>query len=303
MFAPNKVWRKWHCKTNKQQKRYALCSALAATSITSLVQGRGHKIDKVPELPLVINTKDVQVHKTKDAINILEKFGCMDDVNKAKDSKKIRPGKGKSRNRRYKIKKGPLIVYKEDEGIVNAFRNLPGVELCHISRLNLLKLAPGSHLGRFVIWTSSAFERLDQIFGTRTIKSEINKFVLPHNVVTVSDVDRIIQSEQVQTVLKDLNLSKQTKVEKHNPLKNKQALEKIMPYELERKIKDNETNIKNRNKVKDKKITKQKNKKNRERKAKNNEWIAKTQEEINKKEIVEEEDDEESEEEDEDMDE
>ena len=28
-----------------------------------------------------------------------------------------------------------------------------------------VQLAPGGHLGRFIIWTRSAFERLDEVFG------------------------------------------------------------------------------------------------------------------------------------------
>merc|ERR1712187_918196 len=48
----------------------------------------------------------------------------------------------------------------EDNGITRAFRNLPGVELCHVSRLNLLQLAPGSHLGRFIVWSEGAFNAL-----------------------------------------------------------------------------------------------------------------------------------------------
>ena len=30
------------------------------------------------------------------------------------------------------------------------------------------QLAPGGHLGRFIVWTKSAFERLDSVFGTST---------------------------------------------------------------------------------------------------------------------------------------
>ena len=48
-----------------------------------------------------------------------------------------------------------------------AFRNLPGVEVASVDRLNLLQLAPGGHLGRFCIWTKSAVEKLDKIFGER----------------------------------------------------------------------------------------------------------------------------------------
>jgi hypothetical protein len=44
-------------------------------------------------------------------------------------------------------------------------RNLPGVEVSSVDRLNLLQLAPGGHMGRFVIFTKSAFDRLDKIFG------------------------------------------------------------------------------------------------------------------------------------------
>ncbi len=47
------------------------------------------------------------------------------------------------RNRRHVNRRGPLIVYNKDEGITKAFRNLPGVELACVTRLNLLQLAPG----------------------------------------------------------------------------------------------------------------------------------------------------------------
>lgn len=68
-------------------------------------------------------------------------------------SKALRRGKGKMRNRRYVLRKGPLVIYSEDSGVSKAFRNLPGVEVAAVERLNLLQLAPGGHLGRFCIWT------------------------------------------------------------------------------------------------------------------------------------------------------
>lgn len=46
------------------------------------------------------------------------------------------------------------------QGIVKAFRNIPGMELISVEKLSLLKLAPGGHVGRFIIWTESAFKRL-----------------------------------------------------------------------------------------------------------------------------------------------
>ena len=42
MFAPTKIWRRWHRKINVNQKRYALCSAIAASGIPSLVMSKGN---------------------------------------------------------------------------------------------------------------------------------------------------------------------------------------------------------------------------------------------------------------------
>mmetsp|Transcript_298 Transcript_298/g.347 ORF Transcript_298/g.347 Transcript_298/m.347 type:complete len:143 (-) Transcript_298:7-435(-) len=44
MFAPTKTWRKWHRKINLNQRRYAVCSALAASAIPALVMAPGHRI-------------------------------------------------------------------------------------------------------------------------------------------------------------------------------------------------------------------------------------------------------------------
>jgi hypothetical protein len=38
-----------------------------------------------------------------------------------------------------------------------------------------LQLAPGGHLGRFCIWTKSAFDKLDAIFGSTTTESTVKK--------------------------------------------------------------------------------------------------------------------------------
>ena len=55
MFAPTKTWRKWHVKTNLNQKRFATASALAATALPSLVLARGHKIEQINEVFLLFN--------------------------------------------------------------------------------------------------------------------------------------------------------------------------------------------------------------------------------------------------------
>ncbi|KAI4335906.1 hypothetical protein L6164_014503 [Bauhinia variegata] len=232
MFAPTKIWRRWHRKINVNQKRYAVVSAIAASAIPSLVLARGHRIESVPEMPLVVSDSTEGVEKTRDAIKVLKQIGAFSDAEKAKDSHSIRPGKGKMRNRRYISRKGPLIVYgTEGAKLVKAFRNIPGVEIANVDRLNLLKLAPGGHLGRFVIWTKSAFEKLDSIYGSFDKQSEKKKgYLLPRAKMVNSDLARIINSDEIQSVVKPTKKEVKRAPLKKNPLKNLNALLKLNPY-------------------------------------------------------------------------
>merc|ERR1719329_1057019 len=67
MFSPIRIWRKWHRKINTTQKRYATASAIAASAVPALVMARGHKIDDVPEVPLVLDNAVESVSKTMSA--------------------------------------------------------------------------------------------------------------------------------------------------------------------------------------------------------------------------------------------
>ncbi|CAK7342930.1 unnamed protein product [Dovyalis caffra] len=232
MFAPTKIWRRWHRKINVNQKRYAIVSAIAATAIPSLVMARGHRVESVPEMPLVISDSAESIEKTSTAIKVLKEIGAYPDAEKAKDSQAIRPGKGKMRNRRYISRKGPLIVCgTEGAKLVKAFRNIPGVEVANVERLNLLKLAPGGHLGRFVIWTKSAIEKLDSIYGSFEKSSEKKKgYVLPRSKMVNADLARIINSDEVQSVVKPIKKEMKRAPLKKNPLKNLNVMLKLNPY-------------------------------------------------------------------------
>merc|ERR1712121_89248 len=152
---------------------------------------RGHKVDEIPEVPVVCTNAIESLTKTKAAVALLKGLNAYEDVEKCQQSKQIRTGKGKMRNRRFRMRRGPLIIYNEDHGIKQAFRNLPGVELISVDRLNLLKLAPGGHLGRFCVWSQSAFSKLDAIYGTWRKKStEKSNYNLPRAEMTIADVAR-----------------------------------------------------------------------------------------------------------------
>ena len=200
---------------------------------------RGHHISSVPEVPLVVSSTAFSdsLKKTSAAVALLKAVGAGQELQKVKDSRKLRAGKGKLRNRRHQQRRGPLVVYepeKDGKDLVTAFRNIPGVETCTVYALNLLQLAPGGHLGRFVIWTSSAFAALDTIYGSTTEPSELKRdFLLPSNVVAQPDIAKLINSSEVQSVLRPVKggaISKRGVVQKKNPLRNKQVLLRLNPY-------------------------------------------------------------------------
>jgi large subunit ribosomal protein L4e len=192
---------------------------------------RGHRIDQIAEVPLVVSDSVQDVSKTKDAVRIMKAIRAYADVEKSKDSRKIRAGKGKMRNRRYVQKKGPLIIYNEDHGLTRAFRNLPGVEMLHVDRLNLLQLAPGGHLGRFCIWTKSAFSKLDALYGTWRKKStEKKNYNLPRPKMIQTDLSRLINSDEIQKVVRPVKPNAARRSQKKNPLKNLNVMLRLNPY-------------------------------------------------------------------------
>ena len=152
-------------KIPRKEMRLALRSAVAATASKEIVASRGHVIDDVPDFPLIVVDKIQGLKKTRDVKEAFIQVGVWPDVYRVRESKKIRAGRGKRRGRRMKQAVGPLLVITENEGVVEAAGNVPGVDIVTVDDLNVELLAPGTHPGRLTIWTSSAFERLDKLFG------------------------------------------------------------------------------------------------------------------------------------------
>merc|ERR1712071_311742 len=93
MFAPTKQWRRWHRKVGVAQKRYAICSAIAATGVPALVMAKGHVIDGIPEVPLVVADSVQSFTKTKEAVVFLRRNKAWADVAKVYSSRRMRAGK------------------------------------------------------------------------------------------------------------------------------------------------------------------------------------------------------------------
>ena len=156
---PPKAERNWKEKMNKKENALARNSAIAATADKELVNQRGHQFDEKITLPIVVDDKFDSIKKTKDVIDALDKIGIYDDVLRATNGKHIRPGRGKTRGRKYKTPKSILIVSNKKD-IQKSSSNLTGVDIVKPENINIEHLAPGGDAGRLTIFTKSALKQL-----------------------------------------------------------------------------------------------------------------------------------------------
>jgi len=167
---------------------------------------------------------------------VLETLGAAADVQRVEESKAVRAGKGKGRNRRYISRRGPLLVTASEDSaaVARAFRNLAGVDIAHVERLSLLQLAPGGHLGRFVIWTKAAFATLERLYGSTESAAALKAgYLLPRAHMANADLARLINSDEVQAVVRPAVKARTFSRQKKNPLVNRRAMDKLNPYARE----------------------------------------------------------------------
>jgi len=168
-FAPNTVGgRRAHPpksekilskKINKKERKKAIRSGISATIINELVKKRGHIIPK--NYPFIIDEKFEDLSRTKNVIEALKALGLDKELYRV-DKRKTRAGKGKVRGRKYKTKKGPLIVVSKKSNIMKAADNILGVNIVNVKDLNVEMLAPGELPGRLTLWTASAIKILEK---------------------------------------------------------------------------------------------------------------------------------------------
>lgn len=200
MASPTSILRRWQRKTNKTTRRHAAAMAVAATASAALVESRGHLVSHLNQIPLVLSNDLEGLRRTRDAVELLSRLGLKEELDRVKQSKSLRRGQGKARNRRWVMRKGVLLVYNEDKGVERAFRNIPGVDLMQVDTLDILKLAPGGHLGRLVIWSESAFERLRDLFGDGGRVPVKGGYSLPKSKLSCPDYRELLKAPEVEAL-------------------------------------------------------------------------------------------------------
>lgn len=142
---------------NNKARQKAVRSAIAATTDAEIVADRGHEFDDDVELPMVVSDDFEDVHKTKEAAEMLDALGLGADIERA-DETKIKAGQGSARGRKYTRPKSVLFITSEEPS--RAARNLAGTDVTTAAELNAEDLAPGTHPGRLTVWTESAVEEV-----------------------------------------------------------------------------------------------------------------------------------------------
>lgn len=168
-----KVEKDWSRKLNRNERRLARNSALAATTDVDMVSNRGHRFaEEISTLPIILgeyseNGEKIDIEAfnlsggTRKVNAIFEALGLGDDLRRARDGRKIRAGKATMRGRVHKTPKSILLVVANKDGLAKAARNLPGVDVVAAKDLSAEHLAPGGDLGRLTVFTKAAVEALN----------------------------------------------------------------------------------------------------------------------------------------------
>ena len=160
---PPRPERIWDQKVNKKELKIARYSAIAATGCADCVRERGHQFDDSVSFPIVIEDEFQNMAATSEINDVLDNIGVGYDIERAKDGRKIRAGRGKMRNRKYRTPVSVLIVVSEREApVFKGASNLPGVEVETIDSLSAGILAPGGDAGRLTVYTKSAISRMGE---------------------------------------------------------------------------------------------------------------------------------------------
>lgn len=151
-----------HKMLNKKENRLALCSALAATTSSTLVKLRGHKVDKINSFPIIVSDQIESIIKSKELAKIFDSLNLSQDINRLKE-RKGRSGKPLLRGRKAKTGKSVLLVVKDSKNLAKAAGSILGVDVVNAKSLSVLDLAPGARPIRLTVFTKGAIEEISKI--------------------------------------------------------------------------------------------------------------------------------------------
>lgn len=144
-------------KINKKEAKMALKSAISATASEKFINKKYERLksEKI-KVPFIVEDKLVGL-KSKELIKALKEILGEKVFEIAMRKKGQRPGRGKSRGRKYKKCAGLLIVLGEKEKL-----KTKNFEIINAKNLGVNDLAKGG-LGRLTLYTENAIKYLEKI--------------------------------------------------------------------------------------------------------------------------------------------
>lgn len=158
---PPKTQKKIEEKINKKERKKALRSAVAYTKERDAIAKR-HIVPENIQLPVIVEDGIEEMKKTKEVLEFLKKIDLSKDTEYAKERRRVKAGKGRKRGRKTKKKKSILIITSKEAPVYKAARNLSGVDIVPVSKLNTELLAPGGMPGRLTLWSSAAIQKIGE---------------------------------------------------------------------------------------------------------------------------------------------
>lgn len=171
---PPVSWKKIHKRINKKEKQLGFCSAIAATSNKEIIEGRGHKVDKISEFPIVVSNDLEKITKTTELRKALLSLGLEDDLKRSTSIVKVPSGKSRRRGRKKHTALSCLIVASKDSQINKLKKSLPGVNVVSVDNLSIMDLVPGTKPVRLTVYTKNAIDSMNNI---NTVWSKVQNMV------------------------------------------------------------------------------------------------------------------------------
>ncbi len=151
---PPKAEKIWEHKLNIKERRKAIRSAISSTILKNVVM-------RDYNLPIILEDKFENTKKSKDLETIFKNLNLTKEIERTK-VKKVRAGKGKLRGRKYRRKKGPLLVVSKKCDLIKAASNFTGFDVVNVKDLNVEIIAPGIDNSRLVIYTEGSIDRMNK---------------------------------------------------------------------------------------------------------------------------------------------
>jgi len=116
----------------------------------------------VKEVPLIVENKFEELDKTKSVLACLKALGAEDELERARRKKRV-SGVREGRKGGNIRPKSLLIVVGNGSKVARAARNLAGIDVVVVDKLDVSSLAPGTHAGRLTLWSKKAVEELEKV--------------------------------------------------------------------------------------------------------------------------------------------